>query len=236
MAAGVVAHRALLVGRQRRQVLEHILDRACRPTRCPRARRWPCPRTPGDACRGGSASSARRCAARARCSHKAGRVLSTPYLLLPGGFEVRLNRLALAYPPVTEIDGMRVLVAGGAHRVGRAIALDLADARRRRGRSATTRPTRPRRDGGNDRGAGTALRRTCGRRHRDRGDGGAGGVGGGRARRTGCLRPLPLRRIRAGAARGRRREAVGLRRSTPRPRASSSPPRPPASGCCPAGA
>ncbi len=34
----------------------------------------------------------------------------------------------LAYPPVGTIEASRVLVAGGAHRVGRAIALDLAEA------------------------------------------------------------------------------------------------------------
>ena len=79
--AGVVADRGLLVGRQRAEVLEHILDGCDQPTRCPRAPRSPCRRTLGGACRGGSASSAHRCAARARRSRRAGAERSRTFLI-----------------------------------------------------------------------------------------------------------------------------------------------------------
>src|SRR5204863_413924 len=50
--------------------------------RCLRAPCWRCPRTPGGACRDGRASSARRCAARARRSHREVPGPRTPCALL----------------------------------------------------------------------------------------------------------------------------------------------------------
>ena len=82
--------------------------RPCRPTRCPRARRWPCRRRPGGACRGGPASSPRRCAARARRSRREDRELRKPFgspwsiRRLPESIPVVLcsirRRLALPWP------------------------------------------------------------------------------------------------------------------------------------------
>ena len=50
------------LSRSRRTSSTGLSAHLCRPAPC-----WRCRRTPGDACRGGSASSARRCAARERC-------------------------------------------------------------------------------------------------------------------------------------------------------------------------
>ena len=38
-----------------------------------------------------------------------------------------MNTRRLAYPHMPALDGSRILVAGGAHRVGRALAQDLAE-------------------------------------------------------------------------------------------------------------
>ena len=64
------------------------------------------------------------------------------------------------------IDGSRILVAGGAHRVGRALALDLAEARRGRLRELPQLGRPGRADAGRDRGARPPLGRRAGRRRR----------------------------------------------------------------------
>ena len=101
MAAAVVADGALLVGGQRRRGSRGPPRSACRPTRCPRARRWPCRRRPGGACRGGAASSARRCAARARRRRRAGaeprRPLPSPLRVLGASSPKHIHRRAF-YP------------------------------------------------------------------------------------------------------------------------------------------
>ena len=68
MAAGVVAHGAALVLGNLREVGDDLLDRRVLERRCRRAQRSRCRRRPCGACRGGCASSARRCAAPARRS------------------------------------------------------------------------------------------------------------------------------------------------------------------------
>ena len=89
VAAGVVADRGLLVAGQAPRGCGGRPRRRGRPTRCPRGRRWLCRRRPGGVCRGGCASSPRRCEARARRRRTAGRVRRKPSRCSLLGFEVR---------------------------------------------------------------------------------------------------------------------------------------------------
>ena len=120
------------------------------------------------------------------------------------------------------IDGSRVLVAGGAHRVGRALALDLAEARRGRLRELPQLGRPGREDAGRHRGARPPLGGRAGRRVRPGRHGGDGRRRRRRPRRARRLRPLPLGRLRAARRRRTSTRRSGTRRWTRRPRASCS--------------
>ena len=138
-------------------VREHVLDGRVRPLACRRAPCSRCRRRPGDACRGGSPSSSRRCAARGRRGRKAEREARRPSWSPLSAVPAILESLACARFSSSDETGRR-----GAPRPGRLPGRGRARARRDRARrspspAADDRPAAGRRDA--DRAHAHASRR-----------------------------------------------------------------------------
>ena len=91
MAAAVVFARGPACRRAAVEVLQNLLDGLVGPLGALERARWPCPRRPGGACRGGIPSSPCRCAARARRRRRAAAERSRPLQLLLVGLRPHRN-------------------------------------------------------------------------------------------------------------------------------------------------